>query len=322
MLNTFYLDDYWNVSMRKPGQTKQLEGRLMINEPMRRHTSWRVGGPADRLYIPHDLDDLKRFLQKLEENEPLTWIGLGSNLLVRDGGIRGTVIATKNMDDTITSLQGYEITASAGITCAQLAKTSVKYGLTGAEFLVGIPGTFGGALAMNAGAFGGEIWEIISSVTTISRKGLERIRDRSEFSVGYRTVGIPEGEWFVSAILKLKSDPQNKGKTVLRNLLSRRSKLQPIGEPSCGSVFKNPDEGEPAAKMIDQCGLKGMTIGDAVVSNKHANFIVNKGKATARDMESLIIEIQKIVFDKFGIRLIPDVKIIGADLPEGGIPNA
>ncbi len=316
-MNISVINEYQDLYMIVSESINQYAGRFMTHEPMSRHTSWRVGGLADTLYIPRDIEDLKKFLKGLDECESLTWIGLGSNLLVRDGGIRGTVIATKNMDDSVMQLSDNQLQAGAGVSCAQLAKASVKLGFTGAEFLVGIPGTFGGALAMNAGAFGGETWDVIQSVTTINRQGIERIRSREEFSVGYRSVDIDQDEWFLSAILNLQSDINHNGKTKLKELLNRRSDSQPIGEASCGSVFKNPDKGEAAAKLIDRCGLKGLAIGGAVVSDKHANFILNQGDASADDIERLIIKVQQAVKDKFGIELIPEVRIIGVSLPKG-----
>ncbi len=320
-MNILAINDYQESYMMGSGNLNQFEGRFMTNEPMSRHTSWRVGGMADRLYIPHDLEDLKLFLGELKEDEQLTWIGLGSNLLVRDGGIRGTVIATKNMEDSIILLKGGLLLAGAGMSCAQLAKTSVKYGLTGAEFLVGIPGTLGGALAMNAGAFGGETWGVVHSVTTINRRGVERIRSKEEFNIAYRNVELGKDEWFLSATLKLKSDIDQNGKAIIKDLLNRRSNSQPIGEASCGSVFKNPDTGEPAAKLIDKSGLKGIAIGGAVVSEKHANFILNKEDATAEDIEKLINKIQQVVKEKFNVLLIPEVRIIGTYMPEGTSSN-
>ncbi|NNE38933.1 MAG: UDP-N-acetylmuramate dehydrogenase, partial [Gammaproteobacteria bacterium] len=196
---------------------------------------------------------------------------------------------------------------------------SVKYELTGAEFLVGIPGTLGGALAMNAGAFGGEIWDVIHSVTTINRQGIERVRSREEFNVGYRSVELEKDEWFLTASLNLQSDTSQNSKAILKDLLGRRSDSQPIGEASCGSVFKNPDTGAPAAKLIDKCGLKGLAIGGAVVSEKHANFILNSGNASAEDIEKLICKVQQVVKEQFDVMLIPEVRMIGTSLHEGSI---
>jgi UDP-N-acetylmuramate dehydrogenase len=288
-----------------------LKGRLKLAEPMSKHTSWRVGGPADRFYIPRDVEDLRNFLGRLEEDEPVTWVGLGSNLLVRDGGIRGTVIATKNVMDDLDSIGAGRIRAGAGITCARLARYAVKTGLTGAEFLIGIPGTLGGALAMNAGAFGSETWDIVERVVSINRKGALLSRVKSDFTIGYRAVAMPLGEWFIAAELALQPDRGNTADHTMRELLAKRGLTQPIGEASCGSVFRNPDQGHPAARLIESCGLKGKKIGNACVSEKHANFIINLGNATASDIETLIQYVQREVYEKHDINLTPEVHIVG-----------
>jgi UDP-N-acetylmuramate dehydrogenase len=322
MQNTLTLNEKLDFYLMMTEKNSQYKGKFRTNELMSRHTSWRVGGPADQLYIPYDYEDLRNFLTQLEKSESLTWIGLGSNLLVRDGGIRGTVIATKNMDEKIEKLSSTNIFSGAGISCAQLAKASVKFGLSGAEFLIGIPGTIGGALAMNAGAFGLETWDVIESVTTINRDGIAVKRVKDEFVIGYRSVKIPDGEWFVSANLKLLQDTVGNGKEIIKDLLSQRSESQPIGEASCGSVFKNPEIGDPAAKLIDDCGLKGFSVGGAAVSTKHANFIINEGNATAENIESLINQVQMKVLEKFSIKLIPEVRIVGVRQNLGADFNA
>ena len=288
-----------------------LRGILRLGEPMSKHTSWRVGGEADVFYIPYDQEDLKLFLSRLDPDEPVTWLGLGSNLLVRDGGIRGVVIATKKMNDSMEKISATEIRASAGISCAQLARFTVAEGLHGAEFLIGIPGTFGGALAMNAGAFGSETWDKISSVTMINKRGDITERKPEQFRIAYRSVSIPESEWFLSGIMELEIDRDHKAADTMREFLKKRGETQPIGEASCGSVFRNPDNAEPAAKLIDDCGLKGTQIGGARISEKHANFIINTGNASAADIEELIQHIQKVVRDTHGVSLIPEVRITG-----------
>ncbi len=288
-----------------------LKGKLRHDELMSKHTSWRVGGKADVFFIPHDQEDLKLFLSRLDPDERVTWIGLGSNLLVRDGGIRGVVIATKNMNDSIEKLSATDVRAGAGMSCAQVARFSVNEGLHGAEFLIGIPGTFGGSLAMNAGAFGSETWEVIKSVTMINRKGDITERKPEEFSIAYRSVILPEPEWFLSGVMKLEIDKDKEAADIMSELLKMRGDTQPIGEASCGSVFRNPENEHPAAKLIDDCDLKGTQIGGAKISDKHANFIVNTGNASAADIENLIKHIQQVVLDKNGIRLVPEVKIVG-----------
>lgn len=284
-------------------------GRLMLDEPMSRHTSWRVGGPADRYYRPADIDDLSRFLAALPEDEPVHWVGLGSNLLVRDAGIRGTVIATHRVLDGIERLGGNRVRVEAGVPCAKLARQCARWGLGQAEFFAGIPGTIGGALAMNAGAFGGETWRHVVAVEVMDRKGGRHRRLPSEFTVGYRSVRGPAPEWFIAAELEFETetavDPE-----AIRKLLARRKATQPIGEPSCGSVFRNPPD-DHAARLIEASGLKGFQIGGARVSDKHANFIINTGDATAADIEQLIDHVRTVVERLHGVRLQTEVRILG-----------
>jgi UDP-N-acetylmuramate dehydrogenase len=292
-----------------------MQGRLLENEPMSKHTSWRVGGPADRYYIPAGLEDLRKFLGTLPESEPLFWLGLGSNLLVRDGGLRGTVIATSGALKRLQLLDNNIVRAEAGVASAKAARFSVDHNLEGAEFLAGIPGTIGGALAMNAGAFGGETWDIVESVETLDRYGNLRHRPASEFDIAYRHVEIPQGEWFVAAHLRLqpRNDNVADGKAVIKSLLSKRGSTQPMQTANAGSVFKNPQD-DHAARLIDSCGLKGKCIGKACVSDIHANFIINTGNASASDIEKLINSIRQTVREQTGTMLEPEVRIIGEAL--------
>ncbi len=287
-----------------------LRGRLRLNEPLARHTSWRVGGPAARFYEPADVDDLACFLAQLPPDEPIYWIGLGSNLLVRDGGLPGTVISTLNYLKSIEFLSKTRLRVEAGVPCAKVAKFSAQHGLTGGEFLAGIPGTMGGALAMNAGAFGGETWNVVSLVETVDTNGNRRTRTTDAYRVSYREVAGPEAEWFVAAHLELARDPEAQGQARIKALLAKRAETQPMGLPSCGSVFRNPP-GDHAARLIEACGLKGTRIGDAGVSEKHANFIINLGEARAADIEALIDRIIDTVERREGIRLKPEVRIVG-----------
>jgi UDP-N-acetylmuramate dehydrogenase len=287
-----------------------LRGELTTDEPMSGHTSWRAGGTADRCYRPADLDDLRLFLAGVPDNEPLVWIGLGSNVLVRDGGIRGTVILPFGGLDTLERLGENAVRAGAGVTCAKVARFAVRHGLTGAEFLAGIPGTMGGALAMNAGAFGGETWPLVAAVQTVDRHGGLHVRQREEYRIGYRSVSVPENEWFVSADLQLQPGETAAAQARVRGLLERRAATQPTKQPSCGSVFRNPAN-DFAARLIDTCGLKGEQIGQAQVSEKHANFIVNLGGARATDIEALIRYVQQRVQQQHGVRLEPEVRILG-----------
>lgn len=287
-----------------------LRGTLLENESMSRHTTWRVGGPAERFYKPADLADLQVFMQTLTADEPLYWVGLGSNLLVRDGGIRGTVIYTTNLLADIAQQGEQQIRVEAGVPCAKVARFCARNGLVGAEFLAGIPGTMGGALAMNAGAFGGETWERVVAVETIDHQGQLHRRRPAEYEIGYRHVVGPQGEWFVAALLQLEKGETEAGQQNIRELLDKRGASQPTKEANAGSVFRNPD-GDYSARLIESCGLKGKCIGKACVSKKHANFIINTGDARAADIEALIEEVASTVKRECGVQLETEVCIIG-----------
>ena len=287
-----------------------LRGILLENEPLAKYTSWRVGGPAQHMYIPEDKADLIAFVATLPKDEPLYWIGLGSNLLVRDGGIRGTVINTRSRLKDMRLIDSNRVYVEAGVPCAHVARFCSDLGLTGAEFLAGIPGTMGGALRMNAGAFGGETWAIVDSVEMINPNGEVIERTHQEFEIAYRSVKGLADEWFLSAQLLLQTGNSEASLQHIKALLERRNASQPTNRPTCGSVFKNPP-GDHAARLIEACGLKGYAIGGAVVSEKHANFIENRGDATAVDIESLIAHIQSQVKAQFGIELQPEVCRVG-----------
>jgi len=278
------------------------------NEPMRRHTSWRVGGPADFFYEPASLAELQQILASLPRGMPLLWLGLGSNLLVRDGGLRGAVIATGGLPRELERLDGNRVRAGAGLPCALLARQCVRWQLGPAAFFAGIPGSVGGALAMNAGAFGGETWDDVEHVTTIDRAGELHERARDEFTVGYRSVQGPASEWFLGATFALASDATTTAG--LKAMLARRAATQPLGAPSCGSVFRNPT-GDYAGRLIESAGLKGARVGGAVVSDKHANFIVNDGDATAEDIEQLIERVRAQVEKTSRVRLELEVRVVG-----------
>lgn len=287
-----------------------LRGKLLRNEPLANYLSWRTGGPADYLYIPADLEDLSQFLQQLSPEVPLTWLGLGSNTLVRDKGIEGVVVITQGALNKISPFHDASIRAEAGISSAQLARHTARLGSTGLEFMAGIPGTVGGALAMNAGCFGGETWQFVESVETINRRGEIKVRSLNDFQINYRHVVRPEGEWFVAGHFKVIPGDKEKSLNNIRALLEKRNNSQPTGTANCGSVFRNPP-GNFAGKLIEECGLKGKAIGGASVSLKHANFIINEAQASSSDIESLIAEVSAIVEEKTGVRLIPEVCIIG-----------
>jgi UDP-N-acetylmuramate dehydrogenase len=293
-----------------PTRNTAARGELLRDEPMAWHTTWRVGGPADRVYIPADLDDLARFLKTLPATEPLYWIGLGSNLLVRDGGLRGTVVLTSGALSGLDLRPDGAVRAEAGVASAKVARFCVENGLVGAEFLAGIPGTFGGALAMNAGAFGGETWKIVDAVETMDRHGEIRVRRPDEFAVTYRSVKGQPGEWFVAGALRLVPGDRGEGRSLIKTLLSRRGRSQPTQLPNAGSVFKNPP-GDYAGRLIEASGMKGACEGGACVSELHANFIVNTGKATAADIERLIARVQEAVQQQHGVHLETEVRIIG-----------
>jgi len=305
-----------NMADLVPAMMSGARGRLLLHEAMARHVSWRAGGPAERVYVPADLDDLAAFLRTLPPDEPICFVGLGSNLLVRDGGYRGTVILMHS-SHAMLHAEGPNIQASAGVACPKLARLAAIRGLEGAEFLAGVPGTVGGALAMNAGCYGSQTWDFVDSVKTIDRQGVIRERALDEFDVGYRHVvmrqsGVLGGdEWFVEAGFRFSAGDGRLARLRIRDLLARRIATQPLGLPNAGSVFRNP-EGDHAARLIEACGLKGFAIGGARVSEKHANFIVNPGGgASAADIEALIHRVSDCVREQFNIDLVPEVRIIG-----------
>ncbi len=283
--------------------------RMLREEPMARHTSWRVGGPADLFCAPRTVDALAALLRGLPKKTPVYFLGLGSNLLVRDGGIRGLVVATNALERELRLVDGTLVRASAGLPCALLARQCVRWKVGPAAFFAGIPGSVGGALAMNAGAFGGETWAAVERVETIDRRGERRWRARDEYTVGYRSVQGPADEWFLGAEFRFESDPAA-DEMEIRRLLAQRAASQPLRVPSCGSVFRNPP-GDHAGRLIEAAGMKGATHGGAMVSPKHANFIVNTGGATAADIEALILKVQEEVERQFGVRLEPEVRIVG-----------
>ena len=284
-------------------------GEIRLNEPMSKHTSWRVGGPAETFFIPDSIEDLSEFLAKLHREVPVFWFGVGSNLLVRDGGIPGVVIAASKILRTIERVDHYRVRAGAGLPCTQLARECLRWGIGPSEFFAGIPGSVGGALAMNAGAHGGETWERVESVRTIDRKGVINQRAPGEYTVGYRSVTGPSHEWFIEGTFRFEPDVAP-SKQVMDDMLERRKRTQPLGLPSCGSVFRNPP-GDHAARLIETAGLKGFSIGGAEVSEKHANFIINSGEATATDIEELIEHVRQTVIEQHGVELVHEVRIVG-----------
>jgi UDP-N-acetylmuramate dehydrogenase len=300
-----------------------LRGETRVNESMKKHTSWRAGGEVERIYIPADLADLSKFLLSLSPSESVHMVGLGSNLLVRDGGLRGTVVLLHAQLNNLRLEQHSEvgglIYVEAGVACAKAARFAALRNLAGAEFLVGIPGTVGGALAMNAGCYGTETWEIVERVRTLNRSGHLQDRYSKDYRISYRNVSLKSvirdqvsasEEWFVGVWFRLRKGDDATSRRKIKELLFRRINSQPLSLPNAGSVFRNPP-GDHAARLIESCGLKGFSIGGAMVSPKHANFIVNTGNAMAADIEAVITEVSKRVKEKTGVELVQEVRIIG-----------
>ena len=286
----------------------------MRDVPMARMTTWGTGGPADRVYAPADVEDLADFLAGLGPGDPILWVGLGSNLLVRDGGVDGVVVLAARGLGRIEERGAHLVRAGAGVPCAKLARYLGAKGYAGGEFLAGIPGTIGGALAMNAGAHGGETWDLVQGVETIDRAGRRRRRARGEFEVGYRSVEGAPGEWFTGADLRFVPADPAAVRARTRRLIRARAASQPVGRRSCGSVFRNPP-GDHAGRLVEACGLKGARIGGAVVSEKHGNFIVNEGAASSSDIEALIGRVRSRVLDETGVDLVPEVRVVGRRPP-------
>ena len=331
------------MMMNEPPHFTGLRGTLTHNASLARYTSWRAGGPADALYVPADRDDLALFLRQWPAGEPLSVLGLGSNTLVRDGGLRGAVVIMHNPGAVLAVADGL-IYAEAGAASPKLARFAATHGVAEAEFLAGVPGTVGGALAMNAGCYGGETWRYVARVEVATREGRFVVRDPSDYTIGYRSVrlraaGPPQGAQcapsggseaasaasvgvhypdgsaadgiFTAAWFRFPVGDSSAARTRIRELLARRIATQPLSLPNAGSVFRNP-EGDHAARLIESCGLKGHAIGGARVSEKHANFIVNPaGKAKAADIEALIVFVRKTVLAKTGVNLEPEVRIVG-----------
>ena len=290
-------------------EQQNVRGEVRVNEPMSKHTSWRVGGPAESFFVPASIDDLSVFLRDLPDAVPVFWFGVGSNLLVRDGGIRGVVISAARILRDIDRVEHYAVRAGSGVPCTQLARQCIRWGLGPSEFFAGIPGTVGGALAMNAGAHGGETWERVESVRTIDRAGEIHSRAPGEYSVSYRNVTGPTNEWFIEA--RFRFEPEiTPSMDAMTKMLERRKSTQPLGLRSCGSVFRNPP-GDHSARLIEAAGLKGYSIGGAQVSEKHANFIINSGDATATDIEELIEHVRQRVIEAHGVELVYEVRIVG-----------
>ena len=301
--------------MQKKLDDVVVHGDLIYNHKLAHYTSWRVGGNAERFYRPVDLMDLQNFIAQLPPNEPLTWLGLGSNVLIRDGGIKGTVILTLNRLKEVSFFKDDKrsmIRAESGVTCSKLSKFCASQGLEEGAFFAGIPGTIGGALAMNAGAFGGETWRHVICVETIDHAGVLHKRQPNEFKINYREVHGLNDQFFVAGYFNFdqKGEDVTRAKKAISRLLKKRSNLQPTRAFSCGSVFRNPPD-DYAARLIESAGLKGTRIGNAEISEKHANFVLNIGEANAFDIELLIKLVVQRVYDIHGIQLKKEVHILG-----------
>jgi UDP-N-acetylmuramate dehydrogenase len=304
------------MMMNEPTYFSGLRGKLTHDAPLARYTSWRAGGNADRLYIPADRDDLAQFITQLPKDEPVLALGLGSNTLVRDGGVRGTVVIMHNPGAVLAVADGM-IYADAGLACPKLARFAANHGCAEAEFLAGIPGTVGGALAMNAGCYGGETWAYVARVEVLRRDGKFEVRMPADYAIGYRSVrradGTPADGIFTVAWFRFPAGDVDAARERIRELLAKRILAQPLDLPNAGSVFRNPPDNH-AARLIESCGLKGHAIGGARVSEKHANFIVNpRGEAKAADIEALIVLVRDTVRARTGVQLEQEVRIVGED---------
>ncbi len=291
----------------------KLRGVYCENEPLAKYSSWKIGGPVERLYRPVDVDDLLSFLKQLPSDEPITWLGLGSNTLVRDKGLKGSVVVTQGMLTELDIIDACHVRAEAGLSCAQAARFCARQGLRGLEFFAGIPGTVGGSLRMNAGAYGGETWDFVESVEVLTRGGERKQRPPAEYKIEYRAVTSPEDEWFLAAVFKLIPGDKVDSLNEIKTMLAKRNASQPTNLPNGGSVFRNPP-GDYSARLIEACGLKGYRVGGACVSPKHANFIVNDEGASAHDVEQLIKYVAEQVKNKCGVELVREVHIVGEAL--------
>ncbi|MGE5319735.1 MAG: UDP-N-acetylmuramate dehydrogenase [Hyphomicrobiaceae bacterium] len=317
--------DYRMSEVDMAGGGSVLRGRFLYNEPMKKHVSWRAGGAAQRVYIPADLEDLTWLVRAIPAHDDIHMVGLGSNLLVRDGGVAGVVILlhgvltklaiesrTHGLPPPPRDIETALVYAQAGVAAPKLARFAANHDLLGGEFWAGIPGTVGGAIAMNAGCYGSETWDKLVQVQTLDRAGQLNERAPDEYVTGYRHVALKHAhqEWFIGGWFRLARGDGVASRETIKDLLKRRIASQPLNLPNAGSVFRNPP-GDYAARLIEACGLKGFRIGGAQVSTKHANFIVNVGNATATDIERLIEQVEDTVEARTNVRLIREVRIIG-----------
>lgn len=300
-----------NEWIRKLGE--QVE--ILVAEPMKNHTTFRIGGPADALALPKTPEEVAEVVRFCHEHAQSYYVlGNGSNLLVSDEGYRGLVLQLyRNFNDI--QVNGETITVQSGAMLAAVARTAYQTGLTGLEFASGIPGTIGGAVVMNAGAYGGEMKNVLKEVTVLTKEGEVLVIPAKALELGYRTSVIPKNGWIVlGAVLQLKKGDQEQILARMEELKEQRITKQPLDLPSAGSTFKRPD-GYFAGKLIMDAGLRGFTVGGAQVSEKHCGFVVNRGNATAADVWELICEVKRRVKEMTGVELEPEVKLLG-DFPQ------
>ena len=287
----------------------KIKGKFRSNVSLKEFNTWKVGGKAEYLYEPDNIEELKLFL-KLSKDTKITFLGNGSNVLIRDGGVSGCVICLKNSLNNYKFSKDNEYVFEAGLSCMKIAQITAKDNYGGLEFLCGIPGSLGGALAMNAGCYGGNIWEKVSKVDLINKNGELLEKNKNDFIIGYRNVELEDNNFFVNATFSLQKNKLKNSLDIIKDYLKDRRSKQPTGQPSCGSVFKNP-ENFYAANLIDSLDLKGYKIGGAYVSKKHANFIIAEKLASSNDIENLIEYVQKKVYEEKKIFLETEVEFIG-----------
>ena len=285
-------------------------GKILLEEPLSKHTSFRIGGPADYYLFPKDLEDLSSIVDLCHRDQiPRFIIGNGTNLLVSDQGFRGIVI---DLSETFSHIQnkGTRVTVGAGVALKELVKYCTARGLSGLEPMVGIPGQIGGGIRLNAGAWGGEVGDHLQSVRILDRFGVMERRQRDEITMGYRYTDLPSDVIIVEAQFGFSEENPKKMENVQEKYMKQRREQQPLSLPSAGSIFKRPP-GDYAGRLIEEAGCKGLRIGDAMVSKKHANFIVNCHLASAEDVVRVMKEVQETVFKRFGIELEPEIHMLG-----------
>jgi len=290
---------------------RQLKGAVLIEEPLKKHTTWRIGGPAEVLAIPESQAEVLTALRVAAEwHKQVFVVGNGSNLLALDEGVRGLVLKLAG-GLSRWSLDGKRLTAESGCPLSGISRATVERGLSGLEFAVGIPASLGGALTMNAGAHGGELGTLVKEVQVSNLQGELRQFNGEECGFGYRTSSFQNSSYIIlSAILDLQPGDAASGKRLIKDNLQKRALAHPMEYPNAGSIFRNPP-GTAAAKLIEEAGLKGLQIGGAMISTKHANFIVNVGGATAKDVQALIERVKNTVLEKFQVELHPEIRTLG-----------